>query len=92
MSDVMEARSGKMLVTFDGRVFEMFGFSGPVRYHVAELELEVKGPDKKERYEVKIGSRWRGMAQFTVEGADWPAVEPVIAAADEAAAAAAPSE
>ena len=88
MSDPMEARSGEMIVAFDGRVFELFGFSHPVRYHVAELEVEVNGPDKKDRYEVKVGSRWRGLAQITVEGEDWPAVEPVIQRAQEAAASA----
>ena len=74
-----------MLVSFDGRVLELFGFSNPVRYHVNELDARVKGPDKKGRYEVTVGSRWRGMAQFTVEGADWPAIEPVIKAALAAA-------
>jgi hypothetical protein len=53
---------------------------------VNELEARVKGPDKKGRYEVTIGSRWRGMAQFHVEGPDWPAIEPVIEAARAASA------
>ena len=85
MSDVLEGQAGKMLAAFDGRVFEVFGFNNPVRYHRNELELEVKGPDKKGRYEVKIGSRWRGMAQFWVEGSEWPAIAPVIEAASAAA-------
>jgi hypothetical protein len=90
VSDLSEARSGKMMIAFDGRVFEAFGFSGPVRYHVEELELEVKDPDKKGRRDVIIGSRWRGMAQFTVEEADWPSVEPVLQRVQEACASVAP--
>jgi hypothetical protein len=86
MSELLEGQSGEMLVSFDGRVLELFGFSNPVRYHVNEVEARVKGPDKKGRYEVTIGSRWRGMAQFHVEGADWPAIEPVIEAARAASA------
>ena len=81
MGELLEGQAGEMVVSFDGRVLEVFGFNNAVRYHVHELEARVKGPDKKGRYEVTIGSRWRGMAQFTVEGADWPAVAPVIEAA-----------
>ncbi len=35
--------------------------------HVNELDARAKSRDKKGRYEVTVGSRWRGMAQFHVE-------------------------
>ncbi len=85
VSELLEARSEKVVVSFDGRVLELFA-RYTHRYDVDELDVRVKGPDKKGRYEVTVGSRWRGMAQFTVEGSDWPGVEPVIEAARAAAA------
>ena len=85
MSELIEGRSEKMVASFDGRVLELFGFYSH-RYHVHELEVRVEGPDKKGRYEVAIGSRWGGGAQFRVEGPDWPALGPVIEAARAASA------
>ena len=85
MSELLEGRSEKVVVSFDGRVLELFGRYAH-RYHVDELEVRVKGPDKKGRYEVAIDSRFGGGAQFYVEGPDWPAIEPVIEAARAAAA------
>jgi hypothetical protein len=40
---------GGPLVAFDGRVVEVFGFSGSasLRFHVRNVEIEVQDPDRK---------------------------------------------
>jgi len=35
------------MLSFDGRVLEVFGLNNAVRYHVNELDARVKGPDKR---------------------------------------------
>lgn len=90
MAEVSEAIAGKNIVSFDGRVLEVFGFHDPIRYHVAELQVKFEGPDKKGRYDVTVGSRNRGSAVFRVEAEAWPALEPVLQEARDAAADAAP--
>ncbi len=42
-----EGRFGRALVlTFDGRVVEVFGFDQPVRYHVSLLQVSIGEPDR----------------------------------------------
>jgi hypothetical protein len=81
--DITEAQSDNMIVSFDGRVLEVFGFTDPLRYHVRELEVKTDGPDKKGRYQVTVGSRHRGSAQITVEEADWPEMQTVLERAQQ---------
>src|ERR687896_1300239 len=57
-----EVWAGDVLLCFDGRVVEVFGFSGSesIRFHVRNLELEVGEPDRKGRRSVRIKPASRG--------------------------------
>ena len=46
-----EVWADEILLTFDGRVVEVFGFPGSesIRFHVLNLELSAEGPDRKGR-------------------------------------------
>ena len=77
-----EAWAGDSLLAFDGRVLEVFGFPGSesMRFHVANLNLTVSGPDRKGRHDVSLKPRTRGAGgcMFQVDADTWPAVEPLI--------------
>ncbi len=68
-----------MLLAFDGRVVEIFGFPGSesLRFHIANLKLEITGPDRKGRHSVQLKplSRHTGGCLFEVREEDWPAAE-----------------
>ncbi|HEX8205295.1 MAG TPA: hypothetical protein VF587_04475 [Solirubrobacteraceae bacterium] len=72
-----EVWADDVLLTFDGRVVEVFGFSGSesIRFHVLNLDLSVDGPDRKGRYTVRIEPAMRGGGcHVPVPEADWPNV------------------
>ena len=53
MRDEMTARVGSEFYSFDGRILEIFG-GHPYRFHIANLHLNVTGPDRKGRRTVEI--------------------------------------
>ena len=85
---VDEAWTGGSGISFDGRVVELFGFSGTERKHVRELGYEVGGPDRKGVYTLLVGrmskGKLKGGAMLGVTGEDWPAVEAVLRRIDAA--------
>lgn len=59
-------RFGRPLVlTFDGRVVEIFGFDQPVRYHVALLQISVGEPDRHGNISVSFRTQYSS-TQFDV--------------------------
>lgn len=76
-----EVWADEILLTFDGRVVELFGFPGSesIRFHVLNLELTVDGPDRKGRYELFIRpASGAGGCRLDVPEADWTEVAPFI--------------
>ena len=76
-----EVWADDILLTFDGRVVEVFGFPGAesIRFHVLNLEVASEGPDRKGRYMVKLGPAMRGGGcAVEVPEADWPQVGPFL--------------
>ena len=76
-----EVWAGDVLLTFDGRVFEVFGFPGQesYRFHVKNMKLSVDGPDRKGRYRVAaMSAKGSGGCALEVGGEDWPQVEPFV--------------
>ena len=76
-----EVWADDILLTFDGRVVEVFGFPGAesIRFHVLNLDMSVDGPDRKGRYALKLGPATRGGGcQVEVPEADWPEVGPFL--------------
>lgn len=76
-----EVWSGATLLTFDGRVLELFGFPGSLsmRFHVSNMELSVDPPDGKGRHWVGLrATRGSGGCNFHVEPGDWPEVGPFL--------------
>jgi hypothetical protein len=79
----------KTLVSFDGRVVELFaiafetGNSGPsARYHVANLYLDVDDPDRHGRRRIELrplaDGTSHGQSLLYIEAAQWPQFEPLI--------------
>lgn len=70
------------LVAFDGRVLEVFGFSGSesLRFHVRNIEISVEEPDRKGRrwLRIKPATPGSGGCMFEVEPGDWPHVGPFL--------------
>jgi hypothetical protein len=70
------------LVAFDGRVLEVFGFSGSesLRFHVRNIEIELQDPDRKGRrwLRIKPASPGSGGCMFEVGPEDWPHVGPFV--------------
>jgi hypothetical protein len=87
MGSLFEARAGDNIFVFDGRVAEVFGMGDARRYHVAQVEIDVSGPDRKDRRSVMVKGRGQAVA-VRVDAADWPAVEQLIAEVQKAAASA----
>ena len=72
-----EVWADDLLLAFDGRVIEVFGFPGSesIRFHVRNLDLEVDGPDRKGRHTVKLATATRGGGcHIPVPEEDWPEV------------------
>jgi hypothetical protein len=79
---VDEVWLGDSLLAFDGRVLEVFGFSGSesLRFHVRNIEITVEDPDRKGRrwLRVKPASKGSGGCMFEVAPEDWPPLAPFI--------------
>ncbi|HEX8122586.1 MAG TPA: hypothetical protein VF549_15105 [Solirubrobacteraceae bacterium] len=76
-----EVWADDILLTFDGRVVEVFGFPGSesIRFHVLNLDLASDGPDRKGRYSVTLEPASRGGGcQLDVPEEDWVAVGPFL--------------
>ena len=72
-----EVWADDVLLTFDGRVVEVFGFPGSesIRFHVRNLDLAVDGPDRKGRVTLKLEPASRGGGcHIEVPEQDWPEV------------------
>ena len=86
-----EAWADDCLLCFDGRVLEVFGFPGSesIRFHVANLDLDVSGPDRNGRYDLMLKPvRGGGGCMLQVGTGSWPAVAPLVAGVAAAAEAA----
>jgi hypothetical protein len=74
---------GNVIVTFDGRVLECFSErdATSTRMIVGLLHLQVEGPNRKGRREVKFSgapnNRGGGFVLW-VDEEQWPAVEPFV--------------
>ncbi|HEX2084051.1 MAG TPA: hypothetical protein VHF89_00070 [Solirubrobacteraceae bacterium] len=76
-----EVWADDVLLTFDGRVVEVFGFPGSesIRFHVLNLEVAAEGPDRKGRYTLKLEPAMRGGGcHIPVPEQDWPEVAPFV--------------
>ena len=76
-----EVWAGDVLLTFDGRVLEIFGFPGQesYRFHVKNMELTAEGPDKKGRYRATaMSAKGSGGCSLEVGADDWPQVGPFL--------------
>ncbi len=85
-----EVRAGRHVLTFDGRVLEVFnGSDGSVRVHVARMRLKVS-EGRKGRLVVEVTAERRNTprAVFDVDAEERAAFEPFIAQVRAAAAAA----
>ena len=73
-----EVRTGDMLLAFDGRILEVFGFGSQdsYRFHVQNMELWVDEPDRKGRRTVKLRVPSGLTIQFDAPDEDWPGVGP----------------
>ena len=80
MNTPNEVWCGDVLLTFDGKVLELFGFpENGARFHVRNVELSVGEPDRKERRAVAVKPASRGGGcRFDVPPEDWPAVGPFL--------------
>lgn len=70
------------LLVFDGRVLEVFGFPGEanIRFHVSNMDVEVRDPNRKgaRMVTLKPATRGAGGVTFEVAEADWPQVGPLL--------------
>ncbi len=86
MSDLQHDDSiiGRCILTFDGRVLELFNerTADAQRLIVGMLNVEVDQPDRKGRRDVKFtcntGFRSGGGFRIVVDETQWPAVEPFV--------------
>lgn len=73
---------GVCVLTFDGRVVEVFGQNGSSsRLHVLLLTVDVRGPDRKDRYVIDMApvQRGHGSIRLVVPADVYAILEPVIA-------------
>jgi hypothetical protein len=81
-------RAGRVLITFDGEVVEVFGWTQRnigfgdqvnVRFHVALLELVTDGPDRKgERRVTFRAAGSRAGCDLLIEDDEWFTVGPFV--------------
>ena len=72
-----EVWADDILLAFDGRVLEVFGFPGAtsMRFHVRNMELAVDEPDRTGNRSVTVKPAMRGGGcSFAVPEGDWEAV------------------
>lgn len=70
-----------ILLAFDGRVVEVFGFasSESIRFHIANLSVNVDDPDRKGRRMVQLKPATRGGGcAFQVETQEWAELAPFL--------------
>jgi hypothetical protein len=79
---IEEAWTDTCLLAFDGRVLEVFGFPGgeqSLRFHVANLDLTLSGPDRDGSLDATLMPlRGGGGLRLQVSAARRPAVEPLL--------------
>jgi hypothetical protein len=72
---------GESLLSFDGRVLEVFGYQGQdsVRYHAENLLVDVGEPDKKGKRVVQLKPRTKGVGcALGISAEDWAHVAPLL--------------
>lgn len=86
-----------IVFAWDGRVLEIFGFAlakdaASERFHVATLELELEGPDRRGRHQVRprLAGRHSG-ADYTFDAAEMERLQALLERVRAAATAAAPA-
>jgi hypothetical protein len=65
---------GDSLLTFDGRVLEVFGYQGQdsVRYHARNLVIDIGEPDKKGKRMLQLKPRTKGVGcVLSISTEDW---------------------
>jgi hypothetical protein len=73
---------GVCVLAFDGRVVEVFSENGTSsRLHVLMLTIDVRGPDRKDRYVIDMAPRQRGhgAVRLVVSADVYASLGPVIA-------------
>jgi hypothetical protein len=73
---------GVCVLTFDGRVVEVFSENGSSsRLHVLMLTVDVRGPDRKDRYVVDLApsNRGHGAVRLVVAAETYASLGPVVA-------------
>jgi len=72
---------GESLLSFDGRILEVFGYQGQdsVRYHAGNLLVDVGEPDKKGKRIVQLKPRTKGVGcVLGISTEDWPQAAPLL--------------
>ena len=72
---------GESLLSFDGRVLEVFGYQGQdsVRYHAGNLLVDVGEPDKKGNRIVQLKPRTKGVGcALGISMQDWAHAAPLL--------------
>ncbi|MDQ3729291.1 MAG: hypothetical protein M3355_06840 [Actinomycetota bacterium] len=72
---------GDSLLSFDGRVFEIFGYHGQdsIRYHARNLVIDIGDPNKKGKLIVQLKPRTRGMGcALEISSEDWAHAAPLL--------------
>jgi hypothetical protein len=72
---------GECLLSFDGRVLEVFGYPGQdsYRYHAGNLEIDVGEADKKGKRTVQLKPRTKGVGcAFGISIEDWADAAPLL--------------
>lgn len=72
----------KYVLTFDGRVVEVFheGTAATTRFHVRFLSVHANGPDRKGRFDITLapGPEPYNGVKLTVDGARMPEVQAFV--------------
>lgn len=81
MTAESEAWAGESVLSFDGRVLEVFGYQGQdsVRYHAANLQIDVGDPDKHGKRIVQLKPRTKGAGcALGISAEDWAGAGPLL--------------
>jgi hypothetical protein len=84
-----EIWAGECLLSFDGRVLEVFGYPSQdsYRYHAANLRIEVGDPDRKGKRTVQLTPRTKGVGcALGISTEDWARAAPLLERVQAAAA------
>jgi hypothetical protein len=80
---------GDSLLSFDGRVLEVFGYQGQdsFRYHARNLLIDIGEPDKKGKRMVQLRPRTKGVGcALAISMEDWAHAAQLLERLQEAAA------